>query len=169
MSSIVRPVKAASRAARPAGRPHGADHCVHSMSASQAVSLTCSVAPGRRRVRGWGRRGAARARATCVRATCAVRGCVWIFQRFGFSSARAHGACSLCYLTRALIRLRPRTVTARDGTMPRTCGRKLTRSRRAERPRPGPGLQLYIYIPRLEYRRAAFFQNARASPHTNVH
>ena len=115
------------------------------MSASQAVSLTCSVAPGRRRVRGWGRRGAARARATCVRATCAVRGCVWIFQRFGFSSARAHGACSLCYLTRALIRLRPRTVTARDGTMPRTCGRKLTRSR-AERPRPGPGLQLYIRV-----------------------
>ena len=110
------------------------------MSASQAVSLTCSVAPGRRRVRGWGRRGAARARATCVRATCAGCGAACgprYDMRFGFSSARAHGACSLCYLTRALIRLRlrPRTVTARDGTMPRTCDRKLTRSR-AERPRP---------------------------------
>ena len=121
------------------------------MSASQAVSLTCSVAPGRRRVRGWGRRGAARARATCVRATCAGCGAACgprYDMRFGFSSrhARTRRVFPICYLTRALIRLRPRTVTARDGTMPRTCGRKLTRSRRAERPRPGPGLQLYIYL-----------------------
>lgn len=81
-----------------------------------------------------------------LRARCGAACGVVTTCRFGFSSARAHGACSLCYLTRALIRLRPRTVTARDGTMPRTCGRKLTRSRRAERPRPGPGLQLYIYL-----------------------
>ena len=101
------------------------------MSASQAVSLTCSVAPGRRRVRGWGRRGAARARATC--GACyvrGVRGCVWPSLRHAFwifQRTRARRVFPICYLTRALIRLRPRTVTARDGTMPRTCGRKLTR------------------------------------------
>ena len=120
--------------------------------------------------------GAARARATCVRATCAVRGCVWIFQRFGFSSARAHGACSLCYLTRALIRLRPRTVTARDGTMPRTCGRGSSRAPEPSVPvRSGSGpATLYIYtsprIPprRLLSKRARLTSHKRALGHTHA-
>ena len=88
------------------------------MSASQAVSLTCSVAPGRRRVRGWGRRGAARARATCVRATCAGCGAACgprYDMRFGFSSAHARTA-RVPYM---LFNPRANPVTASYGNGPR--------------------------------------------------
>ena len=142
------------------------------MSASQAVSLTCSVAPGRRRVRGWGRRGAARARATC--GACyvrGVRGCVWPSLRHAFwifQRTRARRVFPMLFNPRA------NPVTASYGNGPRRDHAANVRpeahalARRAERPRPGPG-RATLYIPRLEYRRAAFFQNARASPHTNVH
>ena len=103
------------------------------MSASQAVSLTCSVAPGRRRVRGWGRRVPVR-RACVLRARCGAA--------CGFSSvlvfpahARARRVFPMLFNPRA------NPVTASYGNGPRrdhaanVRPRKLTRSR-AERPRP---------------------------------
>ena len=116
------------------------------MSASQAVSLTCSVAPGRRRVRGWGRRVPVR-RACVLRARCGAA--------CGFSSvlvfpahARARRVFPMLFNPRA------NPVTASYGNGPRrdhaanVRPRKLTRSR-AERPRPvrvRACNSIYIYL-----------------------
>ena len=156
MSSIVRPQRRpVGQRGLQAGRTARSLCALHERITGRVPDVQRRSRPPARAAAGGARAGGGAVRRVPVRRACvlyvgAVRGCVWIFQRFGFSSARAHGACSLCYLTRALIRLRPRTVTARDGTMPRTCGRGSSRAPEPSVPvRSGsgrPATLRYIYL-----------------------